>query len=70
MAIKIEREPADLSSFPAELCCKCKKPTRFWTEGDVALCGDCAEKYEPSDIPSKEEWFKSVLGKESDFWSA
>lgn len=42
---------------PAERCCFCKRPTRFWcTKKDVAVCPDCAHFRKVSEVPSKKAW--------------
>lgn|GEM_PF-3090729 len=44
--------------WPAENCCVCRTPTRFWfTPRDVALCPPCAETATESSLPTKTEWF-------------
>lgn len=57
--VKVEREPVDFLP-PYEDCCKCNQPTPYWyTSKDVALCPECAEKYDDKDIPHKSEWVNS-----------
>lgn len=50
----------DGSSFPepAERCCFCRTPTRYWFQPkDVAVCQDCAEHMTVAEVPTKDEWF-------------
>lgn len=61
MTTPIKREPHPEQPF--EHCCKCDKPTPYWTDlpdrtpgEQVALCVDCAFGTFPSDIPTKRDW--------------
>lgn len=56
--IPTEREPDGMG--PQESCCRCHKPTPFWTllpdrkPGDqIPLCRECSPKTHPDQIPSK-----------------
>jgi hypothetical protein len=53
--IDVVHEPEGLG--PAERCCFCRLPTRFWCEAiDVACCPRCATDHTVADMPTKEEW--------------
>lgn len=61
--IPIEPEPSDLRDAPAEYCCFCHLPTRWWTAlpdrtpaGQVACCTQCAAKHQPAEVPTKATW--------------
>lgn len=42
---------------PAESCCFCWRPTRFWyVKKDVAVCPDDAHFRSPREVPSKKAW--------------
>lgn len=63
MPISILPEPEPQPPF--ENCCFCRAPTKFWTEledrtggAQVACCRSCAEQHEPSEVPTKLDWFK------------
>jgi hypothetical protein len=65
MVVKVnhEKELFGYSEEPYEGCCKCEKETPYWGENSkkelLALCEECAKKYNMKDIPTKEEWFNS-----------
>jgi hypothetical protein len=59
--------------WPAEHCCFCFEPTRFWyTAKDVAVCEPCAGTHVPEDVPSKAIWCEAVGAREKErelaFW--
>lgn len=55
--VKHEVGVEDLASI--ERCCFCREATRFWyLPNDVACCKSCAEKAEPEDVPTKQEWIR------------
>ena len=72
MTILIEREPAECAAWGGfEPCAvggpSCRGLTAHWTAladrapgAQVACCEACAEACEPSDVPSKDEWFDRV----------
>lgn len=64
--IPLTREDDDVwpaPAYPLEHCCFCGSRTRFWyTPKDVAVCPDCAQSHDASDVPSKEEWCASPQG--------
>jgi len=46
-----------LKSDPAECCCLCRMPTRYWNqEMDVPVCPSCAGDHELDELPTKSEW--------------
>ncbi len=62
MPIPTKREPVG-EGPPFEACCFCDRRTPFWTEladrtpgQQVACCEPCAEKHEPSEVPTKAAW--------------
>jgi len=59
MAVKIKHD-GEAAGEPAERCCFCRKPTRYWFESprtkDVACCRECAKHAEPKDFPTKKQW--------------
>ena len=49
-----------------EPCCFCSKMTLRWTDiatrkpsEQVACCAMCSEEREPSEVPTKAEWFSA-----------
>ena len=53
---------------PFELCCFCRHRTMTWTalpdreeKDQVACCGPCAERAEPKDVPTKDQWFRREM---------
>jgi hypothetical protein len=63
VTIPIQMEPPDMG--PAERCCFCRKGSRMWTDlldrtpgEQVACCVDCAWKHTPTEVPTKDEWFR------------
>lgn len=62
----------DGTSFhePAENCCVCRKPTRFWYgtgDANVALCQNCALHVTAKELPSKKDWSnkeRAIMDKE------
>ena len=66
--VKVELESKEIrKEFPSdklrELCCLCRRPTRFrhvHKTRDCALCPDCALTVKTSDIPKKAEWCAQV----------
>lgn len=59
MSLRVTKEPEDLSELPAEDCCICETPTRYWHRSDVALCQSCAKTTRLSELPTKAEWFEA-----------
>lgn len=56
-------KPEEPARPPYEPCCFCERPTPNWTamkdrppEAQVACCRLCANKHEPEDVPTKEDW--------------
>jgi len=55
--IKVEHDGPEFDNMPAENCCFCWKPTRYWvTSKDVACCQKCAKNNFMINVPSKTEW--------------
>jgi hypothetical protein len=47
-----------------EHCCFCAAPTNLWYEpNDVAVCAPCGEVRDPSEVPTKDEWWDSPQAK-------
>lgn len=60
MAFKVVHDGTTRAD-PAENCCFCWKPTRYWhARSDVAVCQKCAETHKVSEIPTKATWCKTV----------
>ena len=55
--------PAWLGRTP-EHCCFCAAPTNLWYEPkEVAVCAGCGETRDPSEVPTKDEWWDSPQAK-------
>ena len=51
--------PDDLGP-PYENCCFCRKASRTWyAKKDVPVCVGCADVHEPSEVPSKVDWYNA-----------
>lgn len=65
--IPVTPEPEELPRYlrnEPEHCCLCGRATRTWhTPKDVPVCGGCAERYEPEDLPTKAQWRGSPQAK-------
>jgi hypothetical protein len=72
VSVAVVREPKWLRTGFGELerCCFCGRSTPFWyfppgmrrrkrNCNEVACCPGCAAAHEPSEMPSKEEWFNA-----------
>lgn len=58
MAVEVTRDATDWRE-PAENCCICRQPTRYWYgtgDRNVALCQACAQGAEADKLPTKREW--------------
>ncbi len=56
-AIQIHLEAKWYQILPAERCCFCTVQTRYWsTKKKVPVCPDCANCYEESAVPDRNEW--------------
>lgn len=58
MALQVHKEPDEFAGEPAENCCVCQSPTRYWHASDVALCPSCAETVSRGALPTKAEWMR------------
>lgn len=57
-------DDANAISRISEKCCICRHPTLYWYKSPVglqetvAVCQFCADVADPSDVPSRAEWFR------------
>ena len=62
MTVEVYKESAGMNYCPAEACCVCRAPTRYWYGSgvlNVALCQGCAIRADPETIPNKLEWIEA-----------
>lgn len=54
MAFKIEQEPSDLRSMPAEQCCFCREKTRWWRrDRNKPVCQPCAYRHTLAELDAQ-----------------
>ena len=62
MSVDVTKEPDDMDYLPAENCCVCREPTRYWYGSgplNVALCQACAIRANQETLPTKKQWIEA-----------
>lgn len=66
MALKVVHDGSEPGE-PAENCCLCRAPTRWWWgtgARNVALCPTCATRASADSLPTKAQWIDAEIDAE------